>query len=609
MALFVKKLHSHLDISQCCIDILKAEALTHSTSYLIGNDLLFLGEVEDFKKLIIRPKTLSHKSLLKQLLSLNSNKESISDKRNFKSLYKALYANSYKNVDGEAYVIADLLEKHSLDTLTSALDTNLLDKLKFFLAELDKNGQCALFSESLKLSLPNKSLLIYIADPNTNNDFYKFLINNSQSSDIYILYPDPQCHEAYRVFSDLDDLFINASVQQYEDKSAREVNELNLLKSKLYGVEDDLVASGLVTLIEAGGDESLIYSVCQKILNLVDLGKSVAVISTTDTDGQKLSDLLTLKDIKHNNHFGSLLIQDKYLQLLLNLLAYCKDKSTEDMLSFLKALNKVEYKALEQLIITTYNIKDASIEKFIELENPNLNALIRYFIEAFSSFDFIEFTYIEQCLEELHQFAFEKALDKTQYQAIIRTIEKYYNLSNRYKLQLNIDELIKELSSLRKVYIQDDCQVEIMPSNKISYKTYDYVIMFNLNSSQYPAYKGQSAIDLFRKRNNLNWSQEFFKIRRYEFYKIISAAQEGLILAKLNVNRAGDELQSSLYFNEVLDLYTRKNSDDDKDIPQQFYDKDFVTTYFDNQLELVAPASSEQIKNERFAAIRGGEIE
>lgn len=143
-------------------------------------------------------------------------------------------------------------------------------------------------------------------------------------------------------------------------------------------------------------------------------------------------------------------------------------------------------------------------------------------------------------------------------------------------------------------------QVVLRSTEQASFCPADTVIIANLTTESYPSFKDDKVVESFLKEFGYRANEPFYLHRRAEFYHLVQNARQRLYLIKQTVDDRGDELQSSLFLSEVLDLYS---SGDDQEsegsLLKKAQEAGALIEQYESDLRKVAPSLSSTVKAER----------
>lgn len=175
-------------------------------------------------------------------------------------------------------------------------------------------------------------------------------------------------------------------------------------------------------------------------------------------------------------------------------------------------------------------------------------------------------------------------------------------------LRLSARDLCEFLEGLAVMCSSDRAsgpQVVLRSTEQASFCPADTVIIANLTTESYPSFKDDKVVESFLKEFGYRANEPFYLHRRAEFYHLIQNAKHRLYLIKQTTDERGDELQSSLFFSEVLDLYSQSGDQESEGaLLKKAQEAGVLIEQYESDLQKVAPSLSPQVRAERNESTR-----
>lgn len=467
------------------------------------------------------------------------------------------------------------------------------------------------------INFNNKSTIIYIAKPDLDNPVHQWLVTLSDNCNVYVFTLNNPDNPSYDLFEDVAKYYTaaGAKVSSYEEPlSAPSTNELQEVVKSFYRSSGEVNSEGEVHIGLAYGAESLPLLVAQVAANLSHNGTHKTVIALTNKIlTQQVETELSNLSLSAQNLFPLNVNETYFGRAIIALLTYAFAPTAENAIELLGyeigGGERSRYKkARLRLLSTPYPQPEYVDEQIASLED-NLQTYLTNIRKLFNAAPTQEgAAQFQLMLAEIFEGLKKSVKNVSIYNAITRFFEQLFTEMQQLDAAVDAEVMLETLQtlSIRKKADKPAAQptnITLCTPTQALNLNYEVLVLADMAQDQYPSYKEDSPFVYFSRENSLPTSEPYYLHKRYEFYQLLQKTSSKLALILQAVDRNGEEVQPSLFFNEVIDLYAGEEKKE-FDIPQQLFDNGCVHTMFDDELESVAFALSKKVRDERIAQVQ-----
>ncbi|MDO5043730.1 MAG: hypothetical protein Q4E22_00305 [Coriobacteriia bacterium] len=479
------------------------------------------------------------------------------------------------------------------------------------LARFAHDLNCRLPYQDLnELKIPDNSQLIFLSSAKLDDAFHLFLNKHKDTCAIEVISLDPEAHIANAVFENAYSEYkeLASQVVSIEQDEPFTSNELKLINKHLYSSTINLKAQRDFHLILAHGRESLVYAAAKQANEYIQEGLNIGIALSESSYLKRLLQELELNGLEARNLFGEDLLHSNLFSIVISTIKFIYLESYEDFLGFVRYLDaKTTQNLLDLYFYSEPPQIISALTKELEAINQDAYKVLRETRAILSEVDDVVQEDIHKLLEDFRQLLGKKEEDFVVQKILEKTLWRSVKLAQTFKTNVDMEELIQVLESLKLHEDSNDAQVTIFDGTIPLFEDFDSLIVLDLNAESYPSFKPNQALEIYLDQHGLPALSDFSLERKLDFHHLLARGKQKLCLMKNDITRNGTGLQSSLFLNEVLDLYlSDEESEKTKEVPENLYEAGVVIEFSDSDLARVSPSAS-QISRSKKIMMQNGE--
>ena len=529
------------------------------------------------------------------------------------------------------YLIQNFVSLYSSSYLTDKnIKNSDLASYKAFISYCEDKGFFLPFEVLDKIEIFDNEILIYLPNITSSSCFIDYLSSIKEKENICLLLPLPYDQSSSPIKNQMIDQGYDSMRKNFE-----KITPLSMgLCNQFSGHEDLNMSLDIQEILKelytgnckpvskneqniffyfSHGPEAYSSVVPRLISQIIDNSKEETNTVNLITNNYYLAQRITeeieiLKQINKSTYFDlENMFEDSaqrsYLKKFIYALSdYCAHENSSSLLDllFIHSSFAQENRVQAYKILKHYKYLDkfanSDVESAIKEELPNLYTYISNYRDLsiakvsretclgfINLLDLLHSEYsrslIDSMLVSLYAREFEALGNALPPDTDLYFNERFvYDLFRFSTLALKTDE--QSLQDFDPSTFNRKIHIRICSPYQAKDLSADLVIMFDLNSQEYPAFKAETAFELYKQAYALRQGAPFYESRREEFYQIIASAQKSFAAVKLSQDRNGGELQNSPLLSELLDLFS--SEDRDEDIPKALLELNEETSAFDN---------------------------
>lgn len=493
--------------------------------------------------------------------------------------------------------------------------TSLYDRVR---AAVTGKGYLLLGDALTAIDHGPENIIIYVAKPNLGTSIPPWITGLASTCNIYVYILHDDDNPSYDLFCRTESYYTAAGATVIDCKAIDDEfssTELGSLSKSFYRASGEVVSEGDFLLGLSYGPESLSVVMRDFVKRFLAEGcASVGVAVSCRMLAQRIQEELVSQGVPCVNCALHPLSDTQCGKALVALLSYVMNpgKSTawEVIDRFVSDKGAAHQKKLIKEFLATFNPTQAYLDKVIGELDGELSERIKELEELFYGHEALEpyemwqqvFRKILDTVATPANEAIERKAARLYLQVAEKTCVHYGNLGISWDIE-SFYEKVRDLAF--KVEPAEGAAVVIGTTRLVGSMSFDAVVFGDLAQETYPSYKAPGPLAHFLEEVGLPADEPFYLQKRYEFYNVITAAKKRLALVKQVTDRTGDELQSSLFLNEVLDLYASKDQTQLQEIPGQLRETGSVISLYDGDLAGVAPSLSDEVRTQRLRLAHG----